>query len=74
MSEKLQNESEVTEPPEIAVRPSGPFRWAAETDPGRLRPENEDTCFTDPEIALFVVSDGMGGNCGGALASSVCPK
>lgn len=53
------------------MRPSGPFRWATETDPGRTRPENEDTFFADPEIALFVVSDGMGGHCGGALASGI---
>jgi protein phosphatase len=71
LSEKLQNEREVTEPPQNDARPSGPFRWAAETDAGKVRPENEDTYFADTETGLFVVSDGMGGHRGGALASGI---
>jgi protein phosphatase len=65
LSEELQNENEVKSPPEITLAPSGPFLWATETSPGKIRPENEDTFFADPETALFVVSDGMGGHRGG---------
>ena len=71
MSEKQQNDNRVTEPPQIALRPSGPFRWAAETDPGKSRPENEDAFLADPETGLFIVSDGMGGHRGGAIASGI---
>jgi protein phosphatase len=35
------------------------------------RQENQDRFFADPEPALFLVSDGMGGHRGGALASGI---
>jgi serine/threonine protein phosphatase PrpC len=47
------------------------FRWAAETHVGMERQENQDSFFADPEPALFLVSDGMGGHRGGALASGI---
>jgi len=56
--------------PEI-LREGLPFRWGAASDVGRVRAVNEDAYVIEPEIGLFVVSDGMGGHKGGALASSI---
>jgi serine/threonine protein phosphatase PrpC len=68
----MQNESQVAhDSPENIAGPSGPFRWGAETDVGKVRQENEDSFFADPEPAVFLVSDGMGGHRGGALASGI---
>jgi len=50
---------------------SGPFRWAAQTHIGKLREQNEDTFFADPHVPIFLISDGMGGHQGGALASKI---
>jgi len=41
------------------------------TNPGHVRPENEDAWFADPEQGLFLVSDGIGGQSAGALASKI---
>jgi protein phosphatase len=52
---------------------SPPFSIAARgvTDVGRRREQNEDAFLVDPEAALFVVADGMGGHAGGGTASSI---
>jgi protein phosphatase len=39
------------------------------SDRGRVRPRNEDACFMAVERGLFVVSDGVGGQQGGATAA-----
>ena len=48
-----------------------PFCWGAASDTGKVRDENEDTFLVEPEVGLFLVSDGMGGERGGALASNI---
>ena len=50
---------------------SAPFSWAGDTDKGRERDENQDAFHAEPELALFLISDGMGGHRGGALASKI---
>ena len=45
--------------------------FAAVTDAGRVRSENQDRWFADPELGLFVVADGLGGHAAGALAAQL---
>ncbi len=47
------------------------FRWAAASDIGKVRDENQDSFLVEPEVGLFLVSDGIGGHRGGALASKI---
>jgi serine/threonine protein phosphatase PrpC len=54
----------------VAEAPTN-FRWGASTHIGMERQENQDSFFADPEPALFLVSDGMGGHRGGAIASEI---
>lgn len=56
---------------EDAESPQRPLRYAAETDKGKIREENQDAFVAEPDAGIFVVSDGMGGHRGGALASEI---
>jgi protein phosphatase len=51
----------------------GVLRWdfAALTDPGRVRGNNEDTIAFEPSLGLVLLADGMGGYNGGEVASGM---
>jgi serine/threonine protein phosphatase PrpC len=41
------------------------------TDPGRVRPENEDAIGVHPDVGLAILADGMGGHQAGEVASGM---
>ena len=47
------------------------FDVGARTDVGRRRSNNEDNFNVEPELGLFVLSDGMGGEAAGEVASKL---
>ena len=48
--------------------------FGARTDLGRVRENNEDSFRLAPELNLFVLSDGMGGQASGEVASRVATE
>ena len=48
--------------------------WAAETHMGLVRQTNQDYHLARPDLGLWVVCDGMGGNAKGGTAARVCAR
>ncbi|MEO6600433.1 MAG: cyclic nucleotide-binding domain-containing protein [Polyangiaceae bacterium] len=50
------------------------IQFAALTDVGRVREQNEDNFLVDKKLGLFVVCDGMGGHAAGEVASALAVR
>lgn len=50
------------------------LQFAAVSDTGKVRNNNEDSYLLDPELELAMVADGMGGHRSGEIASSLAVK
>lgn len=53
------------------MRTRGGVEVAGDTDPGCVRPNNEDSFAIEDELGLLVVADGMGGHNSGEVASEL---
>jgi len=43
--------------------------WAGATDKGKVRNQNQDNFYADPDGRFLILADGMGGHSGGEIAS-----
>lgn len=50
------------------------LHWGVRSDTGRVRENNEDSFGIAPELGLFVLSDGMGGQASGEVASRLATE
>jgi serine/threonine protein phosphatase PrpC len=49
----------------------GQVRFAGASDPGRVRRNNEDAWYADPDRGVFLVVDGIGGQAAGEKAAEI---
>ena len=71
---RKKTDQHLAKEPEITLIPLTGLEWAAVTDVGKVRSENQDAFAADPDLGLFTVSDGMGGQQAGDLAAEVVTK
>jgi serine/threonine protein phosphatase PrpC len=57
--------------PRILPRFDFRIEYAASTDVGMVRQQNEDRLLCSPELALFGLADGMGGHAAGEVAAQI---
>jgi protein phosphatase len=67
----VTDSAEATNELQYDLKPSLPISWGAATHKGKVREENEDKFLAEPQLGMFLVSDGMGGHRGGKLASKI---
>ncbi|MGH9736915.1 MAG: Stp1/IreP family PP2C-type Ser/Thr phosphatase [Candidatus Acidiferrales bacterium] len=71
---KLPNRAESQDSTETVPTVAPQFGCGARTDKGRVRENNEDSFAIEPELNLFVLSDGMGGQASGEIASRIATE